>query len=191
MKLAHMIVLVLGVIGVGFQFFTEESLSDVVDGSTNFAKGLDFYSQRKQYLYSVLSAIFYANSQVLLEKTRPYVHHSIDSIYVSLAMTLVMPSFVLSDYSMYPAKMTIDSNEMLYYFVSGICTFFFHSQLTHLMCLPNKSKQYLCFYAIVLASLIAIGIDQAVFSHSLRSIQVIGICLLVIPGVILDLLQFR
>lgn len=69
-------------------------------------------------------------SQLLLEKTKPYIHHSIDTIYVSLALTLVMPSFVLGDYSLNPARFTIGGKQMLYYIVGGLLTFLFHSQLT-------------------------------------------------------------
>jgi hypothetical protein len=85
-------------------------------------------------------------------------------------MTLVTPSMVLGDYSVYPSKMVIDGSEILYYFVSGMCTFFFHSQVSHLMSLPNRSKSYLALYAIVLAALMAIAIDATSFGHPLTGL---------------------
>ena len=54
-----------------------------------------------------MSATFYTSSDYLLLKTRTYIHHSIDTIFVALCLTLVMPSFVLGDYSVHPAKYLI------------------------------------------------------------------------------------
>lgn len=66
--------------------------------------------KEKQIYFSVISSVMFTISQMLLQQTKAYIHHSIDTIYVSLALTLVMPSFVLGDYSLNPAKFTIESS---------------------------------------------------------------------------------
>jgi len=77
-----------------------------------------------------MSATFYTTSDYLLLKTRPYIHHSIDTIFVALSLTLVMPSFVLGDYSVHPAKYIITGWEILYYMIGGIFTCLYKSQIT-------------------------------------------------------------
>ena len=72
-----------------------------------FSKGAVFFNNRYQFIYSAMSATFYTSSDYLLLKTRTYIHHSIDTIFVALCLTLVMPSFVLGDYSVHPAKYLI------------------------------------------------------------------------------------
>ena len=92
-----------------------------------FSKGATFYDNRYQFIYSAASATFLTVSDFLLSKTRIYIHHSIDTIYVALSLTLVMPSFILGDYSVHPAKYLITWNEVIYYSVGGILTCLFKS----------------------------------------------------------------
>ena len=91
------------------------------------SKGRDFFSVKYQFIYSVISAISFTISQICVHELNHVIHHSIDTIYISLAMTLIMPSFVLGDYSMHPDKFMIDRYEILYYLLSGICFWVFHS----------------------------------------------------------------
>jgi hypothetical protein len=109
-------------------------------------------------------------SHLLLEQTKAYIHHSIDTIYVSLALTLVMPSFVLGDYSINPAKFTIESSQMIYYILGGLLTFIFHSQLTQLACIGNNKKQYLSLYVIAIAGLVSIAIDSMMFDVKMSTL---------------------
>jgi hypothetical protein len=80
-----------------------------------------------------MSATFYAASDYLLLKTRPFIHHSIDTIFVALCLTLVMPSFILGDYSIHPAKYLITWQEIAYYIIGGILTCLYKSQITQLI----------------------------------------------------------
>lgn len=91
------------------------------------SKGRDFFSVKYQFIYSVISAISFTISQICVHELKHVIHHSIDTIYIALAMTLIMPSFVLGDYSMHPDKFMIDRYEILYYLLSGICFWVFHS----------------------------------------------------------------
>ena len=91
------------------------------------SKGRDFFSVKYQFIYSVISAISFTISQICVHELKHVIHHSIDTIYIALAMTLIMPSFVLGDYSMHPDKVMIDRYEILYYLLSGICFWVFHS----------------------------------------------------------------
>ena len=77
-----------------------------------------------------MSATFYTTSDYLLLKTRQYIHHSIDTIFVALSLTLVMPSFILGDYSIHPAKYLITGQEIMYYISAGILTCLYKSQIT-------------------------------------------------------------
>ena len=151
--------------------------------------GLQFSNEKldkDQIYYSVISSVLFTISQLLLEKTKPYIHHSIDTIYVSLALTLVMPSFVLGDYSMNPAKFTIEGPQMVYYMVSGFLTFLFHSQLTQLACISNNKKQHLSLYVLYVAGLVGMVIDSSVFEVQITGLQVLGVCLMLLPSVLVD-----
>lgn len=160
---------------------------ELFDGFTNFNKGPEFYNLKKQFLYSILSALSFIVSQYLLQHTSTYIHHSIDSIYVALAMTLIMPSFILGDYSVYPAKLTLSGDEMLYYFVSGVCTFFFHSQVTQMMSYPDSHKSFIALYTLALAAVIGIIIDNSK-GNKLSGFQYIGAALIILPGLMFDLI---
>lgn len=93
----------------------------------SLTKGKGFYNQKMSFIYSFISGISLSVAQIMLMKTKPYIHHSIDTIYVSLALTLVMPSFVLVDYSVYPTKFAVSGSELGYYVLSGLMTWCFHS----------------------------------------------------------------
>ena len=84
--------------------------------------------------FSVLASIFFSIACVLTFKTKVMINHSIDTIYTALAMTLISPSFVFSDYSLHPAKLSIDRSEVLYYIVSGTTFWLFHANFSRLMC---------------------------------------------------------
>ena len=53
-------------------------------------------------------------------------------------MTLLMPSFALADFSKTPVKYDIDGYEILYYFIGGVLTWLFHSQMNQMMSLPSR-----------------------------------------------------
>ena len=83
-----------------------------------------------QSVFAVLSVVFLTISVSLSLRLKEVIHHSIDTIYVALTLTLVMPSFVLGDYSVHPARLEIDRYEMLYYLLSGVSTWLFHKNIT-------------------------------------------------------------
>ena len=78
-------------------------------------------------VYALLACFFYIVSFTLCLQLKATYHYSIDTIYIALAMTLSMPSFVLGDYSIHPARFMIDREEMSYYIASGLLTWLFHS----------------------------------------------------------------
>ena len=71
-------------------------------------KGQKSHNTTLQLVYGFLSALCFTVSEVVLLKTRHYIHHSIDTIYVALALVLILPSCLFSDYSRSPAKYMID-----------------------------------------------------------------------------------
>lgn len=122
-KIVHIFLVLLAIIGAGLQYSSHRS---VQQGPT-VGKGIDYFSDSHQFMYGALSAFFFTISQCLVHELKVAIHYSIDTIYVALAMTLVMPSFVLGDYSAHPGRFMIDRYEMMYYAASGVLFFFFHS----------------------------------------------------------------
>ena len=84
---------------------------------------------------SMLSAIGFTLSQscCLLTPVRHFVHHSIDTLYFALCLTLITPSFILSDYSLDPAPYIVLPHELAYFAICGLITWLFVSQFTQLL----------------------------------------------------------
>ena len=100
-------------------------------------KGEMYYNENNYFWESLISAGFFTLSMILVRWTSLVIHYSIDTIYVALGMTLVIPSFILGDYSANPAQFAVNSSDLVYYFVGGVLTFCFHSCFHRLMSLPS------------------------------------------------------
>ena len=103
-------------------------------------------------------------------------------------MTLVTPSFVLSDYSMYPTKFSVSGGELLYYVLAGFLTWIFHSQITQIASQPREivSNPEMTLNAFMVAFVIACVFDSAVHGSKLGGAQLAGACLLIAPGLFYD-----
>ena len=77
-------------------------------------------------LFPLLTGFSFAISCLMVLNLRDVIHFSIDTIYVALTLALVMPSFVLGDYSIHPGKMDIEWTQPVYCLVGGILTWVFH-----------------------------------------------------------------
>lgn len=124
-------------------------------------------------LFAALSLLFLTISLSLSLRLKEVIHHSIDTIYIALTLTLVMPSFVLGDYSMHPARLEIDRFELLYYLISGVSTWLFHKNLMQVLMCPRFKLQ--------------ISADQ---TTSKQASSVGGLLVLSFAGLILSVLDY-
>lgn len=87
-------------------------------------------------------------------------------------MTLVTPSFVLSDYSMYPTKFSVSGNELAYYVIGGILAWCFHSQMSQVLSQPKEtvSNPELCFHALIISFIIACIFDAQAYGLQLTGL---------------------
>jgi len=103
-------------------------------------------------------------------------------------MTLVTPSFVLSDYSMYPTKFSVSGEELLYYVICGILAWIFHSQITQVasQSYETVSNPETILNALMLSVIIAAILDSQMDGPKLEGLQLGGACLLIAPGLLYD-----
>ena len=186
-KILSFILLALSLVGLGC-LYSDDASPNPKTGLESQTKGLKYYNEKTQFVYSLAASILFTIGQAVMYKTKNYIHHSIDTIYVSLSMTLVTPSFVLSDYSMYPTKFSVSGGELLYYFIGGVLTWIFHSQITQVASQPKEtvSNPEMCLNSLMLAFVIACVIDSSAYGSKLGGAQLAGACLLIVPGLFYD-----
>ena len=91
-------------------------------------------------LFYAIGAVFCLSlAEIILLTTRHFIPHAIDSVYTGLTLVLIIPSFSLVDYSYDPGKLTIQSSQVLYFFLSGLAFWVYHFGITSLLSLPAKS----------------------------------------------------
>jgi len=158
--------------GVGCLYSDDANVNTTSADLESITKGLQYYNEKVQFLYALAASGLFAVSQVVLQRTKPFIHHSIDTIYISLALTLVTPSFVLSDYSMYPTKFAVSGNELTYYVVGGLLAWLFHSQMTQVLCQPKEtvSNPELCLHAFTVAFIGACIFDMHFYDSKLTGL---------------------
>ena len=107
-------------------------------------------------------------------------------------MTLIMPSFVLGDYSLHPDKFMVDRYEMLYYFVSGVCFWLFHSQLTQILSQPEEtlSRPELALYSLKIAVAGTIFLDYTWLGHYPDAKVLCGAFFLIAPSIVFDVYTY-
>lgn len=180
--------MVLSLVGAGLQFSGQRS----VQQGPSMGKGIDYFSDSSQFTYGALSAFFFTISQCLVHELKVAIHYSIDTIYVALAMTLVMPSFVLGDYSAHPGRFMIDRYEMMYYAASGVLFFVFHSQLTQILCQPREVilRPEIALYVLNIAVIGTVLLDYFWLGLKFTGPQLVGICILLFPSVVFDVYAY-
>lgn len=178
--------------GIGCLYSGEANVNTASTDLESITKGLQYYNEKVQFVYALAASALFAVSQVVMQRTKPFIHHSIDTIYISLALTLVTPSFVLSDYSMYPTKFSVSGNELTYYVIGGILAWFFHSQMTQVLCQPKEtvSNPELGLHTLTVAFITACIFDWQVYDLKLAGLQAGAACLLIVPAVLYDVAAF-
>lgn len=157
-------------------------------------------------VYCLLACFFYTISFSIFLKLKGAYHSSIDTIYIALAMTLAMPSFVLGDYSVHPARFMIDRQELTYYATGGLLTWLFHSQLTRLFASPRHRiesedqfaehyqlmiREHIALYVLPLSFAVLAIVDKVWLHHPLSPLQITSAALIILPGLAFDLLQLK
>jgi len=90
---------------VGLLYDSSQSAHlDIIELDKYIKKEDGYFNSPKQFVYSILSSIFFLIGHSLILKTKKYIHHSIDTVFTALALTLVMPSCIFSNYSNYPVR---------------------------------------------------------------------------------------
>lgn len=64
------------------------------------------YNNMLAYIFGVICIASWSVATYLLHKSQVYVHYTIDNLLVSLFSTMVVPSFVLGYFSLYPTKLS-------------------------------------------------------------------------------------
>ena len=72
-------------------------------GNSYFANiGTANYDNTRAFIFGILAVVCLAFANVILQKQKVYVHSSVDTFYVGLFSSLVIPAFVLGFFSFYP-----------------------------------------------------------------------------------------
>ena len=97
-------------------------------GNGHFTSNLtQYFDNRMAFIYGILCILFWSLANYLLHKNTIYVHHTIDTLYVSLFNTILVPSLVLGYFSFHPTVLTYNWEQFVYFAVSGFLTWLFHS----------------------------------------------------------------
>ena len=96
-----------------------------------------------------------------------------------------MPSFVLGDYSVYPTKFVIYKEEMLYYSVSGLLTFVFHSQFTQIMSQPANLLPFpsILLHALIVPYIAGLAFDSSSHDMENNGLPLVGAAIIVVTGI--------
>jgi drug/metabolite transporter (DMT)-like permease len=60
------------------------------------------------YVYGILAIFCWALANMLLQKNRAYVHHTVDTFYVGFFTAIIVPAFILGYFSIHPTKLTYE-----------------------------------------------------------------------------------
>jgi drug/metabolite transporter (DMT)-like permease len=64
------------------------------------------FDNTRAYIYGIVCIIFWSMSNYFLHKNAIYVHHTIDTLYVALFNSILIPSFLLGYFSFHPTSLT-------------------------------------------------------------------------------------
>jgi drug/metabolite transporter (DMT)-like permease len=123
-------VLLTTITGLVFLFRSESNFVS----KNAYITSYDFtYNNFSAYVYGVLAIICWGLANSLLQKQRAYVHHSIDTFYVSFFMSIIIPAFILGYFSIHPTNLTYEWIQFVYFGISGFLWFLFHTLYTQVI----------------------------------------------------------
>jgi drug/metabolite transporter (DMT)-like permease len=77
--------------------------------NSNFTNDLtESFDNKAAYIYGILSIFCWAMANYHLHRLKIYVHHTIDTLFVSLFNCLVIPAGLLIHFSIYPTNLTYE-----------------------------------------------------------------------------------
>lgn len=149
------------------------------------------------FMLTLISLLSFCYSLKFVEQLRQTVHHSIDTLYFSLALVIIMPAFLMGSYSIVPSKLHFDTNTLFYYFISGLATWMFYGSFSHLMSVPinpllydasstTRNKRYYNLYTFAVIGIILTILDSVWLKYEVSPMQIIGTVLVILPQVVLD-----
>jgi ABC-type phosphate/phosphonate transport system permease subunit len=72
-------------------------------GNGNFTSDLtESFDNRWAYVYGILTILCWSLANLILHKNKIYIHHTIDTLFVALFNTILIPAFILCYFSEYP-----------------------------------------------------------------------------------------
>lgn len=151
--------------------------------SVNFTQN---YNNKYAYIFGVIAVVCWSVANFLLHKQQVHIHHSIDTLFVSLFMALIIPAALLIYFSVNPTKLAYDMVQFLYFLASGVLTWVFHSCYTQVIAQDLKNS-YLGIIYIYLV--IAFFVDSIFYEEVLTMPQLIAFILIVIPNGMLIMLR--
>mmetsp|Transcript_1784 Transcript_1784/g.1236 ORF Transcript_1784/g.1236 Transcript_1784/m.1236 type:complete len:104 (-) Transcript_1784:302-613(-) len=76
-------------------------------GNGNFTSDLtQQFDNQKAFIYGILCILSWSIANYILHRNSIYVHHTIDTMYVSLFNTIIVPSFIILYFSFNPTNLT-------------------------------------------------------------------------------------
>lgn len=76
-------------------------------GNGNFTSDLtESFDNMWAYIYALLSIFFWSIANYFLHKNTIYIHYTIDTLFVALFNTILIPAFILSYFSYNPTVLT-------------------------------------------------------------------------------------
>jgi hypothetical protein len=131
-------------------------------GNGNYTNNLtEAFDNTRAYIYGIICIIFWSLANYILHKNAIYVHHTIDTLYVALFNSILIPGLILVYFSFHPTSLSYNWEQFVYFGVSGGLTWVFHSQFTEVI----KNDLFNSYLGIIYVYLfVCVVIDSLVYN---------------------------
>ena len=175
------VVIISAIVGLIFVFRNESNFVNM----NKYINDQDFsFNNVEAYVFGIITIICWALANMLLQKNRAYVHHTVDTFYVGFFTAIIVPAFILAYFSIYPTKLTYEWIQFSYFGVSGFLWWLFHTLYTQVMEQDSKLSTMPAIYVFLAMTIAGDGIVR---SKDLEWNQIIAFILIVAPTLCLIL----
>lgn len=156
-------------------------------GNSKFTNNyFESFDNMRAFIYGVLALFFWSVGNVILQKQKCYVNHHVDTFYVGLVTTLVVPACILVFFSMHQTMLSYEWIQFLYFIVAGFLWWLFHSQFTQVM---EQDTKNLYLPAIYIYLVMTVIVDVIMNQQLLDDYQLIACALIIGPNITLIVLR--
>jgi len=168
---------------VGLILLYDSGESEILSGSgtSHFRR-----SGPLSFLYGIIGLLLWTVATTLLQRQQHHIHYSIDTLYVSLFNSLLMPAFIFGHFSAYPTKLTYEGMHFVYFLIAGFLTWIGHLLMTHAEAVDTKNRTMLMIYAAVVWALL---FDLAILGSPIRIQEIVAGILIVVANLVVSIIK--